>query len=130
MSFPQLVPTSRSFDAGDYPVKAFKSQDGAEVRILYGSRRVGMSLRLSYQNIPDASAKLFIEHFHNSKGTYQQFTLGDGSGAAALKGWAEAERWLDAEAWGSRWRYASAPQLDSVYPGISTVIVELVAATV
>ena len=60
MAFPSLAPTSRSFSAGDYPVKTFKSQNGAEVRILYGNSRTDVKLQLSYENIGDALALSLI----------------------------------------------------------------------
>ena len=40
MAFPNLVPTSRSFESGDYPVKAFRAQNGAETRILYKNQEM------------------------------------------------------------------------------------------
>lgn len=125
MSYPALIPSGRSFGAGDFPVKAYKAQDGAEVRLLYGNKRVGMSLSLNYDNIPDSSAALFIEHYHEMKGTYQQFVLG----TPAKGGWGSDLKWLGAVEWGSMWRYASEPKVQSVRPGVSTVSVELVAAT-
>jgi hypothetical protein len=39
MPFPVLRPTSRDFKPGDYPIKAYNAQSGAEVRILYGDTR-------------------------------------------------------------------------------------------
>ena len=83
MAFPTLVPTSRAFDPGDYPIKTFKSQNGAETRILYGSERTNVKLQLSYANIGDASAELFLDHFDETKGTFSTFDLPDGS----LSGW-------------------------------------------
>ena len=62
MAFPNLVPTSRSFDAGDFPIKTFKAQNGTEVRILYGSNRTNMKMVLTYSNITDANAALFLNH--------------------------------------------------------------------
>jgi hypothetical protein len=52
MAYPAYAPTSRSFNAGDYQYKTFKSQNGKEVRILYGDKRTGMTLDLGYDNIP------------------------------------------------------------------------------
>jgi len=83
MTFPSIAPTSRAFDPGDYPIKTFKSQSGAETRILYGSERTNVKLQLSYANIGDASAELFVRHFDETKGTFSTFTLPDGS----LGGW-------------------------------------------
>ncbi len=128
MDYPQLAPSSRSFDPGDYAVKKYNAQDGAEFRILYGDKRVGMRMQLTYSNIADSYAQDFVEHFHEMKGTFTQFILGTGN-AGAKKGWEADPNYLGSEFWGSRWRYEKAPQLQSVYPGVSTVNVSLIAAT-
>ena len=126
MPFPELVPTSRSYNPGDFANKKYSAQDGAEFRILYGDKRVGMTLKLSYRNITDQQAQLFVDHFHETKGTFEQFDLG----AAARGGWAGSHFTLGAIWWGSQWRYDSPPQLESVYPGVSSVSVSLKAATI
>ena len=127
-TYPQLVPSSRSFDPGNFAVKAYNAQDGAEVRFIYGDKRVGMKLQLTYQNISDKDAEAFVDHFHKMKGTFTQFLLGTGQ-AGAKEGWKGDLDTLGAEKWGSNWRYESAPQLQSIYPGVSTVTVNLIAAT-
>ena len=48
MAYPDIRPTSRSFDPGNWPVRT-NAQNGAEVRLLYGSQRYN-KLQLSYQN--------------------------------------------------------------------------------
>ena len=63
MDFPALTPTARSFESGDFPIKTFKAQNGAETRILYGSNRTNMKLQLTYANITDAQAEQFLDHF-------------------------------------------------------------------
>lgn len=122
MPFPTLKPTSRDFNAGDYPVKTFKAQNGAEARILYGSKRTGMSIGLGYDNIADTSADDFVAHFDEVKGTFDTFTLPD----EVLAGWQGASSALDATATGNRWRYAEAPSVTSVRPGRSSVQVSLI----
>jgi hypothetical protein len=59
MAFPTLQPTSRDFSPGDWPIKRYNSQSGAEVRILYGSRRTNAKLSLGYDNISDSNAQQF-----------------------------------------------------------------------
>ncbi len=83
MAFPSLVPTGRAFDPGNYPIKTFNSQSGTETRILYGSERTNVKLQLSYANIGDASAELFLDHFDETKGTFDTFALPVGP----LGGW-------------------------------------------
>ena len=123
MAFPDLVPTSRSFDAGDYPIKTFKSQNGKEHRILYGSNRTNMKLSLSYANITDANAELFLDHYDEVQGTFGTFGIGRDAGKG---GWEGNEDAIGASDHGNSYRYESAPQLVQVRPGISTVTVNLI----
>jgi len=121
MAYPTLTPTSRSYSSGDYPVKTFKSQSGAESRILYGNRRTGMSLDLQYDNITDTNAELFLDHYDETKGSYTTFNLP----STALNGWAGNTDALDA-ATANSWRYDGPPQITNVRPGISSVQIKLV----
>ena len=81
------------------------------------------------QNITDAQAELFLDHYHSMQGTFGQFALVDGANGMKA-GWKGNGDAIGAEMWGSRWRYERAPQLQSVYPGVSTVTVNLIAATI
>jgi hypothetical protein len=83
MAFPILKPSSRSYDPGSYPVKVFKAQNGKETRILYGSERTEVKLSLSYANIGDPNAELFLDHYDEVQGTFQTFNLP----GQALGGW-------------------------------------------
>ena len=129
MAFPTIPPTGRAFDPGDFSNTKYKANNGAEFRILYGSKRTGMKMQLSYQNITDAQAEQFLDHFHSMQGTFQQFELTDGANGTK-SGWKGNGDAIGAVAWGSQWRYESAPQLTSVYPGVSTVTVNLIGATI
>ena len=122
MAFPSLIPTSREFMAGDYPVKAFRAQSGAEIRILYGSDRFDAKLSLSFANITDAQAEEFLTHFDEVRGTYGTFEIP----SAVLAGWSGTSTALDAPG-NASWRYESTPQVASVTSGVSSVTVGLVA---
>jgi hypothetical protein len=121
MAYPTLTPTSRNYNSGDYPVKTFRSQSGSESRILYGNRRTGMTLELQYDNITDANAELFLDHYDETKGSYTTFTLP----TSALSGWSGNTDALDA-ATANSWRYDQPPQVSNVRPGISSVQIKLV----
>jgi hypothetical protein len=121
MPFPALRPTSRDFTPGDWPVKSYKSQSGAEVRILYGDTRTNMEMTLGYDNISDAQAEQFLTHYDETKGTYNTFLINDLTKA----GWAGARGSIGAESIGNRWRYADPPQITAVKPGRSSVRVSL-----
>lgn len=121
MAFPALAPTSRNFNPGDYPIRQFRSQSGAEVRILYGDSRTGMTLELSYDNISDANAELFLQHYSDTKGTYDTFTLPD----EAKTGWSGSSGAIDVSGVNA-WRYAEPPAVTAIRPGRSSVRVQLV----
>lgn len=122
MSFPSLRPSTRQFDPGNWPIQTFKAQDGAEVRLLYGNRRTGMTMALDYSNLSDAKAEEFLSHYVSTRGTFDTFTLPE----ATLAGWAGSAGALTAVESGNRWRYAEPPSIQAVRPGISSVRVSLV----
>ena len=127
MAFPTIAPTSRSYDPGDYANTKYRANSGAEVRIRYGSLRVGMKMQLVYQNISDAQAAAFLTHYDDMKGTSGQFPTTD-TAVHAEKGMTTALQ-NKVGATGSHWRYEGPPQLTSVYPGRSTVTVNLIGCT-
>jgi len=120
MAFPSLTPTGRQFTPGDFPSKRFNSQSGAEVRILYGSRRTNAVLSLSYANVTDANAESFLDDYSDQLGTFRTFTLP----SAVFEGWSGTTSKLDAPS-GTKWRYDAEPQVQAVRPGISSVTVSL-----
>jgi hypothetical protein len=122
MAFPTLPPTSRDFSPGDWPIKRFNSQSGAEIRILYGSQRTNAKISLGYENISDTNAQLFLDDYAAQLGTLRTFNLP----AAARTGWSGSTNSLDAPA-GTKWRYEGEPSVRAVRPGRSSVTVNLVA---
>ena len=124
MPFPALVPSARSFDPGNWPVKTYRAQNGAEVRLLYGNTRTGMTLQLEYSNIPDTDAQQFLQHYIEVKGTYTTFAFGGAIWNRVLAGWKGAPSPLLPPA-GTDWRYDGPPSLSAVRPGVSTVSVTL-----
>jgi hypothetical protein len=122
-AFPELVPTSRTFESGDFPVKIFKAQNGAEHRILYGSNRTNMKMSLTFANITDAQAEQILDHYEAVQGTFGTLSIDMNSGKA---GWQGNEDALGAGAHGNSYRYESPPQLVQVRLGISTVTVNLI----
>ena len=122
-----LVPSARTFESGDYPVKTYKAQNGAEHRILYGSNRTNMKLSLTYANIQDADAELFLDHYDTVQGTFQTFVLGNINGFNPTRGgWEGNKDALGAQAHGNSYRYEGPPQVAQVASGRSTVTVNLI----
>ena len=126
MDFPAIKPTARTFDPGTYPVKTYKAQNGNETRILYGSSRTEMKLSLTYANIPDASAELFVTHYDDRQGSFKTFNASS-AGEDIVDGWDGAGSTIkknpDSTA---KYRYESAPVITQVAKGRSTVTVNLI----
>lgn len=127
----QQAPTSRSFRAGAWPVTTATSQSGVRTKRLWGSLPSGGTLSLSYTNIPDDTAEDFIASWNETKGglDYLETTSGNGIESTDLM-FAGMSNDMKSEilsaTTGARWTYASAPQVKSVAPGISTVSIELI----
>jgi len=122
-----LVPSARTFESGDYPVKTYKAQNGAEHRILYGDKRTNMKLSLTYANILDADAELFLDHYDTVQGTFQTFPLPSVNGVNPTRGgWKGNKDALGAQTQGNDYRYEGPPQVAQVASGRSTVTVSLV----
>tara|TARA_R100000700_G_scaffold3185_4_gene6117 strand:+ start:10994 stop:11248 length:255 start_codon:yes stop_codon:yes gene_type:complete len=81
-----------------------------------------MKMSLSYKNVTDANAELFLDHYHDMKGTYTTFTIQ----TETKGGWTGNGDAIGAGNWGNAYRYAGPPQVVQVKPGISNVQVNLV----
>jgi len=124
--FPALVPSSRSFQLGNWPVSKYRAINGTEIRIKYGNEESEAKASLTYENVTDTEASLFITHFRNVFGTFNRFPLDqviyDGWTGMSTEGPEQAFRGKEA-----RWRYEAPPTITNVRPGVSTVQVSLVA---
>ena len=122
MAFPALTPTGRTFEPGNFPVKTYRSESGKEERILYGNARTDLKMSLTYANITDAEAELFLDHFDEVQGTLKRFNLVN----ETKRGFEGSNSKLENRAAGVKYRYEGPPQLAQVRPGISTVTVNLI----
>ena len=123
------APSDRTYTPGDWPSTAYRSQNGSELRILYGSKRLAATIQLVYNNITDAQAEVFLDHYDLVKGTYESF---DAGGTTLNAGWTGTIGALNpvSSVEGTEWRYAGPPQQRSVFQGLSTMVINLVQVTV
>lgn len=124
MSFPTLIPNSRSFDPGNWPVKSYNAQNGTEIRLLYGNTRFNLQIALTYSNISDANAEAFLSHYIGQNGTFRAFNFTTAESTAVFGGWKGTPAALRAPD-GVEWRYDGPPKIDAVVPGVSTVSIVL-----
>ena len=122
VSFPALVPSSRSYEPGVFPETQFQAQNGAVVRVRYGNQRAGSRLSLTFANITDTNASLILQNYVDvmSGDNYAEFTVSNIAAGASenLTPWIRETNSL------LKWKYASPPSVTSVKPGLSTVTCE------
>ena len=124
VSFPALIPTSRSYTPGVFPEQQFQAQNGAVVRVRYGNQRYSSSLSLTFANITDSNAALILQNYVDvmDDDNYAEFTT-DNVAAGVSTGLVP---WIRETNSLLKWKYASPPSVTSVKPGLSTVTCEFI----
>ena len=116
-NFPQLKPTKRSYQIGDYPTKQFQSINGASVVRIYGSLSVDATMALQFvcnnDEVQDIS-----ECFDFAKGSFDDLSLPD-----------EVFAGMNRRVFPDHlvWRWADPPSIESIQPDLSRVSVNLKA---
>ena len=77
-------------------------------------------MSIAFANLRETDFLLIMQHYITAKGTYETFSLP----ASVFAGMAN---YGDVIPSGFSWRYASAPSVDWVMPGIGNVSVDLLA---
>ena len=152
-NFPKLTPSSRSFIPGEVPKSEFTSLDGTKTYLRYGNKRTDAKLSLSFANLKDQEVAWILDHYRivtqnwstaDEKTRWVVFNREQGLGGVKDSNYTDAEAPDQADTnykpdllshmiTGStgddslKWRYSSAPQVTSVYPGISNVSCSFVA---
>jgi len=120
-TFPTLKPSQRQFTLGAFPTKVYRSLAGTTAKRSYGNKPSGFGLTLEFSNVGDDIVFLILDHYKDTSGGFSRFRLPSSIFAgmsAALIAQVQAP-------YNIRWEYVSAPSVQSVYNGISTVSVEL-----
>ena len=124
VSFPALVPSSRSYTPGVFPEQQFQAQNGAVVRVRYGNQRYSSSLSLTFANIIDSKAALILENYVAVMGDDKYVAFTDNNVAAGVS--TDLVPWVQETNSLLKWKYASPPSVTSVKPGLSTVTCEFI----
>lgn len=120
--FPSLIPTARSFQLGQYPVKTYRALSGAVVRRSFGNRPFGYTLELEFGNVSEAIVNTIIDHYNLQVGG----TIGFAIPSIVFAGYTSVLQSKVRTAFGIEWLYAEPPTVESVIKDISTVMVKLV----
>ena len=133
IAFPNIEPTTRRYNPGEFPRTMFESQNGSMTAVYFGDRPVNGTLEMTFRNIHDDLAHDIINHYKrcnraDDQGNWNYATMPNtASGALAGIGDSALRQTIGETADNRRYRYAEAPVLTSVFPGYSSVTVKLVA---
>lgn len=120
--FPSIIPTSRSFKLGQYPIKAYRALSGATVRRSFGNRPFGYTLELEFANVFEATVNSICDHYNGQGGGTLGFTVP----AIVFSGYSTILQGKIRTPVGIEWLYAEPPNITSVKVDISNVTVSLV----
>lgn len=74
-SFPAIVPSSRAFTPGEYPVTSFGAYTGKQNRVRHSNVFIDAQLRLSFIGLSEADMLTIWSHYANKQGTFNLFGL-------------------------------------------------------
>ena len=118
--FPALCPRSRKFQPGNYATKRFNTISGTSQTRLYGSKSFDATLDLEFMTDDDGAAAL-MACYDAARGAAAVLDLParvfEGMGPTLI---GQMPAHLN-------WRWADRPQINSEFPGQSTVSIQLIA---
>lgn len=134
IDFPNIRPTSRSYTPGEKPKELFRAQNGAVTAVQFGAHRTDSKLNLTFENISDKQAREIFENYDSmsvdgdGNWDYVKFVGGSEASVGAMAGISDTQlrRTIAESAEERKYRYAKAPQITSIFPGLSSVTVELI----
>ena len=123
-TFPgSIPPTSRSYKPGRIPETVFEAQNGSRTYISYGQNFVNAELTLGFTNVSDQSVAQILEHYASVlNDDYVVFSQDQGMQGIAP----DLLNAIETGNQNLQWRYKDAPEVQSVYPGVSSVQVSFV----
>lgn len=73
--YPAIIPSTRRYGLGLFPVTVETGFGGGSVRFLHGSRRYGIQLELGYEYLSEAEAQDLRDHYRGQDGGHRSFLL-------------------------------------------------------
>jgi len=118
ITFPSLVPSSRSFIDGQHPMSTARTMAGPTVRRLLSAKATEPELRLKFSNISDATAESILAAYDSAYGSRKPVTLPSSITAGSDTNMATLIR---NEGSSLAWYFLGRPSLESIVPGRSSV---------
>ena len=105
---------------GDWAQRRNTSLDGSDYRMRYGEKPFGDSLSLTFRHLRESAIIQITEHYRGQNGSHLPFALSAGVTAGMGSDFITPA--------GQSWRYASAPSIQWVRPGVANVTLSLVTS--
>jgi hypothetical protein len=119
-TFPALVPSSRQYVFGDYPVSVDSTISGNSIRFLHGANQFAYSLNLIFNSITQPKADLIRDHYRSQNGSHIPFELP----SEVWQGYSSASAVVPAA---TLWRYSTTVQETHRPAGTFDLTVSLVS---
>lgn len=103
-TFPDLIPSTRTYICGEYPHTPHLTYSGSQVRVRHSNAVLGMRLRMFFPALTSTEMLEIQAHYAGQRGGFVSFIIPD----ELLSGTDEPEDFTLA---GYRWLYASRPQV-------------------
>lgn len=114
-AFPDIKPSSRSYNPGRFPQTQFQSQNGSVTVMRYSNQRVNSSLQLGFSNITDAEAADILDHYREVNNDWDNATFTtDNAVAGVVDG--DMQDYIE-EQGALQWRYSEPPTVESTFVG-------------
>lgn len=119
-TFPSLVPATRSYSLGEFPVSIETGFGGGNVRFLHNTNSSGVVLDLTFTALTQENAKLIRDHYRGQDGTHVAFDLP----VSLWQGQSSASNIVSSAV---LWRYAQSPTEDHLEIGRITMTIQLIS---
>lgn len=120
----KIAPTSRTYRPGKLPETRFQGLNGSVSFVQYGQNFVDAELSLNFANINDEKVLEILQHYSSVVGddwvTFSPSNGLQGMSADLVDNGIETGKEI------LKWRYKQPPQVQSVYPGISSVQLQFI----
>jgi hypothetical protein len=121
MTFPALIPSSRTFVPGDYPGTAYQGISGAENRVRNSNVLTDSTLTLEFIGLDESQVLALLLHYQARRGSFGNFSL-------PIEVWNGVGNVADYTLQGYAWSYEESPVVEDYPCGGHRVQVKLSTA--
>jgi hypothetical protein len=118
----EIVPTSRNFTFGDFPVKEYRSISGFVAKRVFGNRAFNYRLQLTFANVKQDVVAAIFDHYQGQGGTLEGFSIPNN----LFSGYNDTIRSRMKDPRGVEWFYEASPEVESISTALSTISVSFV----